>query len=306
MNFSVVVCTRNRADMLATLLASLARAAQEFSDEWELIAVDNGSEDRTPAVLDAAKGSLPLRIVSEATPGLSRARNAGWRLAKGKFCIFVDDDCRVPEGWLAAWQRGIVAWPDAGFFGAPLLAVFEPRKPAWADPGNYGFLFCHFDPRADEGPVSFEPWGGNMCIRRTLLAEFGGFDVRFGLAGKKMLGGEETMLLNALRAKGAEGVFLPDAWTWHVNDSRRLNLRYAWRRSVGQGRTMALMSSNLMAEGESAAPVTWRRFGGNVTGAAKGLLRRPSALAFGRVWVQSGLAWGHFLQLRERVDAPAQ
>jgi hypothetical protein len=146
-----------------------------------------------------------------------------------------------------------------------------------------------------------------MGIRRSLLEQVGGFDETLGLSGERLIAGEETALFAQARARGATGVFLPEAWTWHVNEAARLTLGYAWRRSRGQGRTMAIMSRTPWLRSLMPARATWRRFGNNLTGAAKTLLRRPSAQAFGRLWVQAALASGHLAQLRaEREAQPAR
>ena len=62
----------------------------------EVIVVDNNSTDAT-AALAAAHGA---RVVFEAHNQISRARNAGARVAQGNYLVFVDADTHIPPGLL--------------------------------------------------------------------------------------------------------------------------------------------------------------------------------------------------------------
>ena len=59
---SVIICTRNRAGRLAACLASVARLRCTLP--WEVIVVDNGSSDQTPAVIDAFLTDYPALCAS--------------------------------------------------------------------------------------------------------------------------------------------------------------------------------------------------------------------------------------------------
>ena len=70
---SVVVCTRNRRNLLATCLASLA---EQVLEGLEVVVVDNGSSDATAAWLPEWRDAGPRRVIAtEPVAGLSRARN---------------------------------------------------------------------------------------------------------------------------------------------------------------------------------------------------------------------------------------
>ena len=96
MTLSVIICTRNRAHTLGECLASVVAALQACGDGVEIVVVDNGSSDDTAARLAdfTASCPLPVQVIREPQPGLSRARNAGIRAAKGHLLAFTDDDCR--------------------------------------------------------------------------------------------------------------------------------------------------------------------------------------------------------------------
>ncbi|HEX7122724.1 MAG TPA: glycosyltransferase family A protein [Gemmatimonadaceae bacterium] len=90
--FSIIVPTRNRAHLLEAGLRSVL--AQDRAD-LELIVVDDGSTDRTPAVCAALAAEDPrVRVVRCEHPGgAPAARNRGAQLARGEFLAFNDDDC---------------------------------------------------------------------------------------------------------------------------------------------------------------------------------------------------------------------
>ena len=65
---------------------------QTFSD-LEVILVDDGSPDNCPAMCDElAKADKRIRVIHKENGGLSSARNAGMKIAQGKYIGFVDSD----------------------------------------------------------------------------------------------------------------------------------------------------------------------------------------------------------------------
>ncbi|MEA2489640.1 MAG: hypothetical protein QOH21_1432 [Acidobacteriota bacterium] len=91
MYFSVVVPTYNRLPMLLRVLDALE--AQVDAPAFEVIVINDGSNDDTDAVLSQRKG-ITFRTQPNGGPG--RARNHGVTLAKGRIVVFIGDDT-VPE-----------------------------------------------------------------------------------------------------------------------------------------------------------------------------------------------------------------
>ena len=105
---SVVVPTRDRAELLGDCLSSLA--AQEYPIErYEVIVVDDGSRDRTPEVVQAMRTQAsgpPLHYIQPCGRGPNAARNAGLRVARGELIAFVDDDVLAVGGLTRLGTRG--------------------------------------------------------------------------------------------------------------------------------------------------------------------------------------------------------
>jgi glycosyltransferase involved in cell wall biosynthesis len=90
---SVVVRTRDEADRLRLSLASLSRQALPAGVTAEVIVVDDGSADRTAALLEEEGRLWPVRAIrNESSQGRSAASNTGARAALGEVLLFMDGD----------------------------------------------------------------------------------------------------------------------------------------------------------------------------------------------------------------------
>lgn len=163
---TVVIPTRNRLGMLAQTLHTVL----EQTVPLEVVVVDEGSTDDTPAWL-AAHADPRVRTVRHDDPrGLSEARNAGIEAADTPWVAFTDDD----DLWLPtklsdqldAAERDDAPWA----FGGSVVFTDEPR------------LLRITVPPEPEGARRM-PWanrvpggGSNAIVRRDLLDEVGGFD----------------------------------------------------------------------------------------------------------------------------------
>src|SRR5262245_54648428 len=130
MRISVIIATYNRANMLEECLEHLAQ--QIFESEDEVIVVDNGSTDRTSAVVVNAQRSFPVRLryFVERTPGKSNAVAAGLAFANGDVLAFTDDDVDVDPNWIEEIRR---VMSDAGvaLAGGPVAPRWETKPPSW-------------------------------------------------------------------------------------------------------------------------------------------------------------------------------
>lgn len=87
---SVIIPTYNRAMLLGNAIESVI--AQELPD-WELIIVDDGSDDETEAVVKGYQDGR-FRYIYQENQGTSAARNTGIRASKGEYVAFLDSDDR--------------------------------------------------------------------------------------------------------------------------------------------------------------------------------------------------------------------
>jgi glycosyltransferase involved in cell wall biosynthesis len=230
---SVIIGTRNRAALLAVALETLCHQSLAPT-VYEVIVVDNGSTDATASVVTAFRQRLPtLRYCFEAEPGISRARNHGWRVAEGQYVAFTDDDSQLPAEWLTTAQQIIQTHAPAAF-GGPYFACYAGTKPAWFK-DSYGSTKLGDQPRSLTG--SYLP-GPNLFFRRDLLSLTGGFDPALGIVGKRLGYGEEGALLQLLRERspGALIYYDPALYVYHLVRPEKMRLRWQLRRHFVNGR----------------------------------------------------------------------
>jgi glycosyltransferase involved in cell wall biosynthesis len=105
---SVLVTTFRRPRHLALVLESIA-LQRGVPRDYEIVVADDGSDDATPDVVAefATAIDIPVRFTTQPHDGfrLARCRNNAARLARGDYLVFLDGDCIMPRGHLAA-HRG--------------------------------------------------------------------------------------------------------------------------------------------------------------------------------------------------------
>jgi GT2 family glycosyltransferase len=100
---TVVMATRDRPDDLGRSLESLVRSISASRHDVDLIVVDNNpASGLTKPVLERFPD---ITVVDEPIPGLSSARNAGFRAATGQVVLATDDDVEIPPGWVDLMVR---------------------------------------------------------------------------------------------------------------------------------------------------------------------------------------------------------
>src|SRR6478735_3196191 len=88
---SIILPTFNRARFLPNAIRSIRE--QQFGD-WELIIVDDGSTDATPAIIPQLIADIvqPVRYICQDNQGAYAARNTGLDQAYSKYVAFFDSD----------------------------------------------------------------------------------------------------------------------------------------------------------------------------------------------------------------------
>ena len=196
---SVVICTRDRPDQLATCLRHLD---QQVYPHFEVVVVENvPTEDVVRTLVEARQGGRRYRYVAEPRSGLSWARNTGIAAASGEIIAFLDDDDEPDNHWLAGLVRGFARNTDIGCVtGLVVPARLDtPAQELFEQLGGHsqgrGFESATFSRHGPQNPLyPLPPFGvgANMAFRREVLSCIGGFDVALG-AGTPSRAGAETL-----------------------------------------------------------------------------------------------------------------
>lgn len=236
---SVAVPTRNRADRLAACVGTLL--VQDYpGDRYEVLLVDDGSTDDTPAVVRELQGRTDpagprLRYFRQAHSGPNTARNLAIAKSEGDPVCLVDDDEIVPPTWLGALVAGAGRHPDAGCLGGPMRLRLEGPSPRMCGQESIGESELDLGDREHEVD---QVWSGNMAVRRFAIEQIGPFAEEL-----RVLGHTETEWVRRLRAAGGHVVYVPDAWLWHCRTRSELRLRSLLNRNFFRGRGQAVNGS---------------------------------------------------------------
>ena len=210
--FSLLVATLDRIEPLRGLFVSLA---EQSCRDFEVLLADQNPPGFLDAVRAEFQHSLPLRVISIPSKGLSVARNALLPHARGSFVAFPDDDCRYEPDTLEQ---------AAAFFAAnPHVHALLGQ---WHDPaaGSAGSNRPH-PPRSGCAVTRFSAFrnAGTLVqfYRKAVVDAVGGFDPELGVgAGLPYGSGEDTDYLLRALAAGFTVVTAPSVRVCHPDISR--------------------------------------------------------------------------------------
>lgn len=173
--FSVIIPLYNKASTVVSTLESVfAQTCQDF----EIIVVDDGSEDGSSAVAERFEDPR-LRLIRQENRGVSAARNRGVSEARGSRIAFLDaDDLWLPE-YLALQSALLQDFPGAGLYATAYLTQREGQRFQFARyrtlaAGHRGLVQDYFALMSG-GPVAILPSG--CVIPRAVFEASEGFPV---------------------------------------------------------------------------------------------------------------------------------
>jgi glycosyltransferase involved in cell wall biosynthesis len=219
---TVIIGTRNRRASLEEALASVL--ACDYP-RFEVIVVDNASNDDATVQYVTHLGDPRVRALREPVPGVSMARNAGIRAARGDVVAFTDDDVVVDPMWLRWLGHAIQAAPTVGCvtglvpggeLRTPEQCWFENQMNWSKNLTGEEFDITH-PPVGDKlfpFHVALYGAGANFAMPRSVIGELGGFDEALG-AGSPTGGGDDIDMFVRVLVAGYVLLYEPAAIVWH-------------------------------------------------------------------------------------------
>ena len=189
---SVVIPTYERPDDLRICLNSLSTEVQLDAPTYEIIVSDDSLSDSSRFLIEKY---FPLVHWGEGKKiGPAGNRNAGVARAKGKWVVFLDDDCIAQKAYLAAYAAAIRENPNLLVFEGRIFAD-RPRR-TWAEG-------C---PENETGGML---WTSNLCVNRKLFTKMGGLDEEFEIAY------DDVDFAHRLKKRGIRSKFVIEASVCH-------------------------------------------------------------------------------------------
>jgi GT2 family glycosyltransferase len=209
---SIVVVTYEGAELVETALRALLDNTEPC---YELILIDNGSSDRTPALLRRV-GNATV-VLNERNTGFGAANNEGADRACGRYVLFLNQDAFVHRGWLPPLLERIESDDAIGAVGPMLLNPDGSLQCAGAMIFRTGDTRCYGvgdDPELPEYCLARDVdylSGACLLTRRSAFTDVGGFSPAYGLAYF-----EDADLCLSLATRGYRSVYEPRSRVTHV------------------------------------------------------------------------------------------
>jgi glycosyltransferase involved in cell wall biosynthesis len=194
--YAVVIATRNRGDKVAATLTSIF---QSTDPAFEVIVVDQSTDDDTRRAVEPFLGDERLVYHHLTIAGTSHARNFGIAHTTAPYIVITDDDCIISPNW----------FPE-------LTAPFEEHD-------RVGVVFCTVEPLPFDWSEGYTPHitftenrlierprealrgigrglalGAGMAIRREFINEIGGFDETLGPGARFPSAEDKDVALRAI------------------------------------------------------------------------------------------------------------
>lgn len=239
-SISVIIPTYGREEPLRDTLEDVL---QQDYPNFEILVVDQTRQHKPPieAYLKQLANDCKISWFRVDWASLPGARNYGVRRASGEIVVFIDDDIRMPVGYLKAHARNYQERPEIGAVGGRVFDRMKlSEKGGWGlSPGDGALDKTLPDSRLeieDLPPEAMDPgiaWyhidlvhtvkpqrvisarGCNMSYRRDIFTQYGlWFDERFRGSAVR----EESDFCLRLRSTGYQIWYAPDAYLVHLGE----------------------------------------------------------------------------------------
>lgn len=218
----------------AVLVRTIQGVREQEDPPDEVMVVDQcpGHTAEVTAALGGLRDSGQIRYITLPEANLPAARNVALRQSMCEVVIFIDDDVKLPRGFVSAHRKnyvdtevaavgGRVTSPDADMGPVSSVAgvvrkldrrILFPATPSgYSSPGELDYRYLRVGSPCSVSSVANFP-GGNHSVRRDCALAVGGYDERYiGRAYRE----DSDMALRMWKA-GYRIKFCADAWLEHL------------------------------------------------------------------------------------------
>lgn len=241
-DLTIGIPTYNGAERLPKLLDKIRQQSQTENILWEVIVVDNKSNDKTAEIVKDYQSnwleSVPLRYILEPKQGAAFARKRAVKEAAGELIGFLDDDNIPTSNWIAAAYSFGQNYPQAGAYSGIIHGEFEVEPPEifqkikpYLSIREHGLISQLFKPENLRLPTT-----AALVVRKQAWVE--SIPISLSLKGRingSILGGEDYEILLYLHKAGWEIWYNPAMETYHQIPKWRLEKDYLLKLARGCG-----------------------------------------------------------------------
>jgi GT2 family glycosyltransferase len=190
--FSVIIPTFERPTDLQKALIALSPKIQKSAQPYEVIVSDDSNDQRSRVMVESEFDGVTWTEGKKNGPAGNR--NSGAILSKGDWLIFIDDDCIPESNFIQSYELAILQNPQINVFEGRIFP--DRERKTWAEG-------C---PENSSGGML---WTSNLCIKKSLFDQLGGFDERFRVAY------EDVEFAHRLKQYEILSTFVPEAAVCH-------------------------------------------------------------------------------------------
>ncbi|WP_158838622.1 glycosyltransferase [Polaribacter sp. L3A8] len=241
MKYSIIIPVYNRPTEIDELLESLTQ--QDFSKDFEVLIIEDGSTEKSEAVVGKYNNQLDLKYFFKENSGAGASRNFGMQHANGDYFIILDSDVIVPSQYLSEVNKALkINFTDA--FGGPDAA--HKSFTALQKAINYSMtsVLTTGGIRGKKQAVGkFQPRSFNLGLSKAAFNKTQGFS--------KMKNGEDIDLTFRLWENGFETQLIEKAFVYH---KRRSSIQQFFKQTFGFGTARPILNKKYP---ETAKPTYW-------------------------------------------------
>ncbi|MBD2439447.1 hormogonium polysaccharide biosynthesis glycosyltransferase HpsE [Nostoc sp. FACHB-110] len=249
-DFTVAIPTYNGEKRLPELLELLGKQVNTQNLIWEIIIVDNNSNDQTAKIVQAYQQnwphSYPLKYCFEPQQGAAYARKRAIQEAKSELIGFLDDDNYPKLDWVVSAYNFAKEHPQAGAYGSQIHPDWEIEPPenfqriaAFLAITERGNLPLKYEPAKKLLP----PSAGLVVRRQAWLDSVPNNSILTGRVAGNMLTSEDLEMLSYIQKSGWEIWYNPQMELFHKIPASRLKKEYLipFFRGIGLSRYVTRM-----------------------------------------------------------------
>ncbi len=178
---SFVIPAYNEESYIGRCLFSVLKETKKYNDEFEIIVVNNASQDKTKEV---ALGFPGIKVIDEPKKGLTRARQAGFLASSGEIIANIDADTILTPEWIPYVKNEFSKNKKLVALSGPFIYYDLPGFTNFWVKVFYRIGFLSYLTNKFILKIGSAVQGGNFALRRSALEKIGGYNLAINFYGE--------------------------------------------------------------------------------------------------------------------------